>query len=143
MKYQNLPVYCHQKVEMNRVQVNLSVCYVINCLPLIFFSSQRAVTTALWCNFLVFSLKFGVYLVTSSHVMLAELVHSVADFANQVAFDFNHSICIMCGSLWMRATKNPLWNQTHYYGIENKSMKTRSKFSVAKFLSFILLFLCI
>lgn len=84
---------------MNRVQVNLSVCYVINCLPLIFFSSQRAVTTALWCNFLVFSLKFGVYLVTSSHVMLAELVHSVADFANQVAFDFNHSICIMCGSL--------------------------------------------
>ncbi|KAJ8760006.1 hypothetical protein K2173_010862 [Erythroxylum novogranatense] len=45
--------------------------------------SQRAVTTALWCNFLVFSLKFGVWLSTSSHVMLAEVVHSVADFANQ------------------------------------------------------------
>nr|GEU57721.1 metal tolerance protein C4 [Tanacetum cinerariifolium] len=45
--------------------------------------SQRAVTTALWCNFLVFSLKFGVWWVTSSHVMLAEVVHSVADFANQ------------------------------------------------------------
>lgn len=84
---------------MNCVRVNLSVCYVINCSPLIFFSSQRAVTIALWCNFLVFSLKFGVYLVTSSHVMLAELVHSVADFANQVAFDFNYNICIMCGTL--------------------------------------------
>lgn len=46
--------------------------------------SQRAVTTALWCNFLVFSLKFGVWLASSSHVMLAEVVHSVADFANQV-----------------------------------------------------------
>ncbi|KAL8235232.1 hypothetical protein R6Q59_021332 [Mikania micrantha] len=45
--------------------------------------SQRAVSTALWCNFLVFSLKFGVWLATSSHVMLAEVVHSVADFANQ------------------------------------------------------------
>ncbi|KAJ9537565.1 hypothetical protein OSB04_030298, partial [Centaurea solstitialis] len=40
--------------------------------------SQRAVTTALWCNFLVFSLKFGVWIFTSSHVMLAEVVHSVA-----------------------------------------------------------------
>ncbi|PWA74362.1 hypothetical protein CTI12_AA252160 [Artemisia annua] len=38
--------------------------------------SQRAVTTALWCNFLVFSLKFGVWIATSSHVMLAEVVHS-------------------------------------------------------------------
>ncbi|MBA0626694.1 hypothetical protein Godav_004315 [Gossypium davidsonii] len=46
-------------------------------------SYQRAVTTALWCNFLVFSLKFGVWLATSSHVMLAEMVHSLADFANQ------------------------------------------------------------
>ncbi|KAL2932896.1 Metal tolerance protein C4 [Bienertia sinuspersici] len=45
--------------------------------------SQRAVTTALWCNFLVFSLKFGVWLATSSHVMLAEVIHSVADLANQ------------------------------------------------------------
>lgn len=48
------------------------------------YCSQRAVTTALWCNFLVFSLKFGVWLASSSHVMLAEVVHSVADFANQV-----------------------------------------------------------
>jgi divalent metal cation (Fe/Co/Zn/Cd) transporter len=47
--------------------------------------SHRAVNTALWCNFLVFSLKFGVWISTSSHVMLAELVHSVADFANQVS----------------------------------------------------------
>ncbi|XP_037477478.1 metal tolerance protein C4 [Triticum urartu] len=45
--------------------------------------SHRAVNTALWCNFLVFTLKFGVWFSTSSHVMLAELVHSVADFANQ------------------------------------------------------------
>ncbi|KAG8063991.1 hypothetical protein GUJ93_ZPchr0004g39826 [Zizania palustris] len=45
--------------------------------------SHRAVNTALWCNFLVFSLKLGVWLSTSSHVMLAELVHSVTDFANQ------------------------------------------------------------
>ncbi|KAK1267864.1 Metal tolerance protein C4 [Acorus gramineus] len=53
--------------------------------------SQRAVTTALWCNFLVFSLKFGVWLVTSSHVMLAEVVHSVADFANQVLLAYGLS----------------------------------------------------
>ncbi|GKV26728.1 hypothetical protein SLEP1_g35976 [Rubroshorea leprosula] len=55
--------------------------------------SQRAVTTALWCNFLVFSLKFGVWWTTSSHVMLAEVVHSVADFANQalLAYGLNSS----------------------------------------------------
>ncbi|KAJ4964307.1 hypothetical protein NE237_024246 [Protea cynaroides] len=55
--------------------------------------SQRAVTTALWCNFLVFSLKFGVWLATSSHVMLAEVVHSLADFANQalLAYGLNSS----------------------------------------------------
>ncbi|KAK3000571.1 hypothetical protein RJ639_021981 [Escallonia herrerae] len=52
---------------------------------------QRAVTTALWCNFLVFSLKFGVWLVSSSHVMLAEVVHSVADFANQVLLAYGLS----------------------------------------------------
>ncbi|GLJ26963.1 hypothetical protein SUGI_0527910 [Cryptomeria japonica] len=45
--------------------------------------SQRAVITAMWCNFLVFSLKCGVWLMTASHVMLAEVVHSAADFANQ------------------------------------------------------------
>ncbi|KAI3986388.1 hypothetical protein MKX01_002233 [Papaver californicum] len=45
--------------------------------------SQRAVTTALWANFLVFSLKFGVWMATSSNVMLAEMIHSIADFANQ------------------------------------------------------------
>ncbi|XP_042398877.1 metal tolerance protein C4-like isoform X1 [Zingiber officinale] len=38
----------------------------------------------MWCNFLVFSLKFGMWLTTSSHVMLTEVVHSVADLANQV-----------------------------------------------------------
>ncbi|KAK8965335.1 Metal tolerance protein C4 [Platanthera guangdongensis] len=56
-------------------------------------TSQQAVTTALWCNFLVFSLKFGVWLATSSHVMLAEVVHSVADFANQalLAYGLNSS----------------------------------------------------
>ncbi|KAF5739217.1 hypothetical protein HS088_TW12G00419 [Tripterygium wilfordii] len=53
--------------------------------------SQRAVTTALWCNFLVFSLKFGVWLTTSSHVMLAEVVHSLADFANQVLLAYGLS----------------------------------------------------
>ncbi|KAL6496882.1 Metal tolerance protein C4 [Orobanche gracilis] len=52
---------------------------------------QRAVTTALWCNFLVFSLKFGVWLSTSSHVMLAEVVHSVADFANQALLAYGLS----------------------------------------------------
>jgi zinc transporter 9 len=53
--------------------------------------SQRAVTTALWCNFLVFSLKFGVWLTTSSHVMFAEVVHSVADFANQALLAYGLS----------------------------------------------------
>ncbi|XP_010696087.2 metal tolerance protein C4 [Beta vulgaris subsp. vulgaris] len=53
--------------------------------------SQRAVTTALWCNFLVFSLKFGVWWTTSSHVMLAEVVHSLADFANQVLLAYGLS----------------------------------------------------
>ncbi|XP_015938018.1 metal tolerance protein C4 [Arachis duranensis] len=53
--------------------------------------SVRAVTTALWCNFLVFSLKFGVYFATSSHVMLAEVVHSVADFANQALLAYGLS----------------------------------------------------
>ncbi|EPS70596.1 hypothetical protein M569_04164 [Genlisea aurea] len=53
--------------------------------------SQRAVTTALWCNFLVFSLKFGVWLSTSSHVLLAEVVHSVADFANQALLAYGLS----------------------------------------------------
>ncbi|KAK4394992.1 Metal tolerance protein C4 [Sesamum angolense] len=52
---------------------------------------QRAVTTALWCNFLVFSLKFGVWLSSSSHVMLAEVVHSVADFANQALLAYGLS----------------------------------------------------
>ncbi|MBA0747919.1 hypothetical protein Gogos_004783 [Gossypium gossypioides] len=54
-------------------------------------SYQRAVTTALWCNFLVFSLKFGVWLATSSHVMLAEMVHSLADFANQALLAYGLS----------------------------------------------------
>ncbi|KAK9141468.1 hypothetical protein Syun_010868 [Stephania yunnanensis] len=53
--------------------------------------NQRAVTTALWANFFVFSLKFGVWLVTSSHVMLAEVVHSVADFANQALLAYGLS----------------------------------------------------
>ncbi|KAJ9183230.1 hypothetical protein P3X46_007118 [Hevea brasiliensis] len=53
--------------------------------------SQRAVTIALWCNFLVFSLKFGVWLASSSHVMLAEVVHSVADFANQALLAYGLS----------------------------------------------------
>ncbi|KAK4480776.1 hypothetical protein RD792_011627, partial [Penstemon davidsonii] len=52
---------------------------------------QRAVTTALWCNFLVFSLKFGVWLSTSSHVLFAEVVHSVADFANQALLAYGLS----------------------------------------------------
>lgn len=56
-------------------------------------TSQRAVNIALFCNFLVFSLKFGVWILTSSHVMLAEVVHSAADFANQalLAYGLNSS----------------------------------------------------
>ncbi|ESQ30314.1 hypothetical protein EUTSA_v10011469mg [Eutrema salsugineum] len=53
--------------------------------------SQRAVTTALWCNFLVFSLKFGVWWTSSSHVIMAEVVHSVADFANQALLAYGLS----------------------------------------------------
>ncbi|PIA37108.1 hypothetical protein AQUCO_03100095v1 [Aquilegia coerulea] len=53
--------------------------------------SQRAVNTALWANFLVFSLKFGVWLMTSSHVILAEVIHSVADFANQALLAYGLS----------------------------------------------------
>lgn len=45
--------------------------------------SQRAVVMALCCNFLVFCLKCGVWVMTTSHVMLAEAVHSLADLANQ------------------------------------------------------------
>lgn len=45
--------------------------------------SQRAVVMALCCNFLVLSLKCGVWIMTASHVMLAEAVHSLADLANQ------------------------------------------------------------
>ncbi|XP_059306601.1 metal tolerance protein C4-like [Lycium ferocissimum] len=54
---------------------------------------QRAVTTALRCNFLVLSLKLGVWFVSSSHVMLAEALHSVADIANQalLAYGLNSS----------------------------------------------------
>ncbi|KAL5554554.1 hypothetical protein UlMin_041955 [Ulmus minor] len=55
------------------------------------YHSQRAVKTALWCNFLVFSLKFGVWWTSSSHVMLAEVVHSVADFANQALLAYGLS----------------------------------------------------
>ncbi|KAM7257253.1 hypothetical protein ACFE04_012994 [Oxalis oulophora] len=58
---------------------------------MILHSAQRAVTTALWCNFLVFSLKFGVWLATSSHVIMAEVVHSVADFANQALLAYGLS----------------------------------------------------
>lgn len=47
-------------------------------------SSQKAVIIALCCNFVVFSMKCGVWVLTSSHVMLAEAVHSLADLANQV-----------------------------------------------------------
>jgi divalent metal cation (Fe/Co/Zn/Cd) transporter len=47
---------------------------------------------ALWCNFLVFSLKFGVWIATSSHVMLAEMIHSIADFANQVTQSFTVAV---------------------------------------------------
>ncbi|MCH79804.1 metal tolerance protein C4-like [Trifolium medium] len=58
--------------------------------------SQGAVKTALWCNFLVFSLKFGVWLASSSHVMLAEVVHSVADFANQLTPFHSIPHCLSC-----------------------------------------------
>jgi zinc transporter 9 len=51
--------------------------FIVSC-------SQRAVVVALWCNFFVFALKVGVWVMTSSHVMMAEAVHSLADLANQV-----------------------------------------------------------
>ncbi|KAK6796107.1 hypothetical protein RDI58_009562 [Solanum bulbocastanum] len=55
--------------------------------PLFLFpNSQRAVTTALRCNFLVLSLKLGVWLVSSSHVILAEALHSLADIANRYGY---------------------------------------------------------
>ncbi|KAL6334067.1 hypothetical protein AAG906_001827 [Vitis piasezkii] len=53
---------------------------------------------ALWCNFLVFSLKFGVWLTTSSHVMLAEVVHSAADFANQKLIHI-HNVALLAYGL--------------------------------------------
>uniref|UniRef100_A0A2N9J3L3 Cation efflux protein transmembrane domain-containing protein n=1 Tax=Fagus sylvatica TaxID=28930 RepID=A0A2N9J3L3_FAGSY len=65
--------------------------YLLSVSSLAHLVSQRAVTTALWCNFLVFSLKFGVWLTTSSHVMFAEVVHSVADFANQALLAYGLS----------------------------------------------------
>uniref|UniRef100_A0A7I4C918 Cation efflux protein transmembrane domain-containing protein n=1 Tax=Physcomitrium patens TaxID=3218 RepID=A0A7I4C918_PHYPA len=51
--------------------------------PAVVDHSQRAVVVALVCNFVVFSMKVGVWFMTSSHVMLAEAVHSAADLANQ------------------------------------------------------------
>ncbi|KAL6972574.1 Metal tolerance protein C4 [Sarracenia purpurea var. burkii] len=60
--------------------------------------SQQAVTIALWCNFLVFSLKFGVWLGTSSHVLLAEVVHSVADIANQPPANMQYAALVIGGS---------------------------------------------
>ncbi len=58
--------------------------------------SQRAVAVAIVCNFLVLALKVGVWIMTSSHVMLAEAVHSAADLANQVLASKNS--CSYCGS---------------------------------------------
>jgi hypothetical protein len=57
--------------------------------------SHQAVNMALWCNFLVFSLKFGVWISTSSHVMLAEMIHSIADFANQVTLSFTVALYML------------------------------------------------
>ena len=74
------------------------VCWCSFCLVHLLLEcvlSHRAVNTALWCNFLVFSLKFGVWISTSSHVMLAELVHSVTDFANQVWLCFAMAVDVI------------------------------------------------
>ncbi|KAH0704742.1 hypothetical protein KY285_019020 [Solanum tuberosum] len=48
---------------------------------------------ALRCNFLLLSLKLGVWLVSSSHIILAEALHSLADIANQalLAYGLNSS----------------------------------------------------
>lgn len=81
-----------------------------------FICSQRAVTTALWCNLLVFSLKFGVWLGTSSHVMLAEVVHSVADFANQVIlFMILHKAASRCTICFLSCFK---FTRFIYYAIQ-------------------------
>lgn len=71
--------------------MNLYIMSPCNFFSFFNFHRQRAVTTALWCNFLVFSLKFGVWFVSSSHVMLAEVVHSVTDFANQALLAYGLS----------------------------------------------------
>lgn len=68
-----------QKMHNINLSTAVSFWHVVMC-----YCSQRAVVVALCCNFLVFALKIGVWIVTSSHVMLAESIHSLADLANQV-----------------------------------------------------------
>jgi len=97
-------VFCYQLNSVIATCLDCSWSYLVMyilCNVMECDLSHRAVNTALWCNFLVFSLKFGVWISTSSHVMLAELVHSVADFANQVSFFFCYaSWCIYLSSLF-------------------------------------------
>ncbi|KAG8380256.1 hypothetical protein BUALT_Bualt07G0174300 [Buddleja alternifolia] len=78
-----LPSSSYHQRQLNFTRSEFSLIVYVKVL--------RAVTTALWCNFLVFSLKFGVWLSTSSHVILAEVVHSVADFANQALLAYGLS----------------------------------------------------
>ncbi|KAF6162708.1 hypothetical protein GIB67_022367, partial [Kingdonia uniflora] len=92
--------------------------------------SQRAVTTALWANFLVFSLKFGVWTVTSSHVMLAEVIHSVADFANQALLAYGLSSS--------RRAPDALHPMDLICSMENSSLKSLEKLPLVVYLMMIL-----
>ena len=88
------------------------VCWCSFCLVHLLLEcvlSHRAVNTALWCNFLVFSLKFGVWISTSSHVMLAELVHSVTDFANQVWLCFAMGVNVYTFPVYFMTGTENLW----------------------------------
>ncbi|KAF4347577.1 hypothetical protein G4B88_009933 [Cannabis sativa] len=87
--------------------------------------SQRAVTTALWCNFLVFSLKFGVWLATSSHVMLAEVIHSVADFANQPPGNIKYAALVIAGSFIIEGASLIVAIQAVKKGAAAEGMKVR------------------
>ncbi|KAL6996130.1 Metal tolerance protein C4 [Sarracenia purpurea var. burkii] len=87
--------------------------------------SQRAVTTALWCNFLVFSLKFGVWLATSSHVMLAEVVHSVADFANQPPANIQYAALVIGGSFFIEGASLVVAIHAVRKGAAAEGMKVR------------------
>lgn len=52
--------------------------------------------TTLWCNFVIFSLKIGVWSSNLNNVILAEFVHSIVDYANLnlLAYGLSSSHCV-------------------------------------------------